>query len=77
MMTKMEPEKPIASQMGTNNKANAEPNVPGALGAKPEPKPTPQKTMQRSAQVIFLKTIGGLCKMLIPMKLNGTIYAIL
>ena len=40
---------------GVNNNANAEPNVPGALGLRPEPNPTPQKTMQRSNQVICLK----------------------
>ena len=73
----MVPEKPIASQSGINSKANAEPKVPGAFGASPEPKPTPQKTTQRLSQLICLKLIAGLCKMLIPMKLNGTIYAIL
>ena len=40
--------KPNASQIGTNINAKAEPNVPGALGIKPEPKPTPQNTIQRS-----------------------------
>ena len=46
--------KPNASQIGTNNNANAEPNVPGALGARPEPNPTPQNTIQRSSGDIWL-----------------------
>ncbi len=48
MMAIMVFDKPIASQIGTNSSAKAEPNVPGALGASPEPKPTPQNTMKRS-----------------------------
>jgi hypothetical protein len=36
--------KPRYNHNGVNNNANAEPNVPGALGLRPEPKPTPQKT---------------------------------
>ena len=55
--------------MGINSNANADPNVPGAFGSKPDPKPTPQKVMQRSAQVICLKRIGGLCKMLVSIEM--------
>ena len=46
---------PRDSQIGMKSKAKAEPKVPGALGARPDPKPTPQKTMQRLNQDMFLK----------------------
>ena len=46
---------PRDSQIGIKSKAKAEPKVPGALGARPDPKPTPQKTMQRLNQDMFLK----------------------
>ena len=61
--------KPNTSQIGINSNANAEPKVPGALGNKPEPKPTPQNTMQRFGQDMFLKLMLGLCKVLVSMKL--------
>lgn len=41
--------------IGMNKSAKAEPNVPGALGASPEPNPTPQKTIKRSYQDISWK----------------------
>jgi hypothetical protein len=47
--------KPRYNHNGVNNNAKADPNVPGALGLRPEPNPTPQKTMQRLNQVICLK----------------------
>ncbi len=68
--------KPSASQAGINSKAKAEPNVPGALGARPEPKPTPQNTIQRCGQVICLNLMEGLSKMLISVKLKRMVYAI-
>ena len=43
------------NQIGMKSKAKAEPKVPGALGARPDPKPTPQKTMQRLNQDMSLK----------------------
>lgn len=46
---------PRDNQIGMKSKAKAEPKVPGALGARPDPKPTPQKTMQRLNQDMFLK----------------------
>ncbi len=67
MMANMVFENPIASQIGTNKSANAEPKVPGALGARPEPNPTPQNTMQRSGHDIAEKLILGLCKVLISL----------
>ncbi len=48
-------ENPRDNQIGMKSKAKAEPKVPGALGARPDPKPTPQKTMQRLNQDMFLK----------------------
>jgi hypothetical protein len=62
--------KPRCSQMGINKSAKADPKVPGALGARPEPKPTPLKTISRSIHDMALKLIAGLCKMLIPIKLK-------
>lgn len=47
--------KPSDNQIGTKSRAKAEPKVPGALGARPDPKPTPQKTMQRLNQDMSLK----------------------
>ena len=76
-MAIIELKKPIASQPGINRRAKAEPNVPGALGARPEPNPTPQNAMILFDQDIALKFMTGLCKVLISMKLNRAIYAIL
>ncbi len=47
--------KPSDNQIGMKSRAKAEPKVPGALGARPDPKPTPQKTMQRLNQDMPLK----------------------
>lgn len=47
--------KPSDNQIGMKSRAKAEPKVPGALGARPDPKPTPQKTMQRLNQDMSLK----------------------
>lgn len=69
-IAKMELTNPNASQIGINNNANAEPNVPGALGASPEPNPTPQNTMQRFDHDMSLKLMLGLCKVLVSMKLQ-------
>ena len=62
--------KPSANQMGMNSRAKAEPKVPGALGSRPEPKPTPQHTISRSVQDMALKLIAGFCKVLVSMKMK-------
>ena len=47
--------KPSDNQIGTKSRAKAEPKVPGALGARQEPKPTQHKTMQRLNQDMTIK----------------------
>ncbi|MNT76336.1 hypothetical protein D3C72_2153260 [compost metagenome] len=67
---------PNVSQMGINNNAKAEPKVPGAFGSSPEPNPTPQNTIQRLNQDMFLKLIAGLYKVLVSMKLQWIVCTI-
>ncbi len=73
----MELKKPIASQPGIKNKAKAEPKVPGALGARPEPNPTPQKAMTRLNQDMDLKLMAGLCKMLVSLKFYDLVNTVI
>lgn len=73
-MTQSEFIKPKANHAGINNKAKAEPKVPGALGSNPEPKPTPQNTMKRSYPDMALKLIAGLFgKVLVSRKVQQMI----
>ena len=58
-------DRPIASQIGTNRRAKADPKVPGALGLSPDPNPIPENTTRRSYHDMALKLIMGLCKVLI------------